>query len=183
VLSVVNNLGDFSRRVLRVSTLLRVLWLAVAALHIWLILRRCINGDWHTFADYLRAALCLVAVGYATLKVWHVTTVFDNEPRRAWIFSLVLLLGHAFASQPGDSARALQHGDTAPWVAALAILPAVGGVLLLAALIPFVSALAALFAAPLRTVSFVYFRIQDLLRPLCAAFAAPPPLRGPPAFC
>jgi len=100
------------------------LWLAVAALHVWLIARRFATGQWSTPMDDLRAFLCLAAVGYASLKFWRIATLFDAGPRRALTFALILLLGHwAVAAPQNDMAGG--PGASA-FIALIAVLPALG---------------------------------------------------------
>lgn len=116
-----------SRRVMptlfRFSTLVRLLWIAVAALHVWLIARRLETGVWLAPAALAKLALCAAAVAYCSLKVWRVATVFDSAPRRVIAFTLLLVLGHWAIATPQTRQAALEH---APLIAlsTLAILPA-----------------------------------------------------------
>ena len=82
------------RRLVRPSNLARGLWLLVGALHVWLIARRLAGGDFASLVDWVRMVLCVVAVGYASLKFWDVATILDASPRRAVAFALVLIVGH-----------------------------------------------------------------------------------------
>jgi hypothetical protein len=109
-------------RLFRISGLIRLLWVAVAALHAWLLVERLFTGALQGPMDYVKAFLCLAAIGYATLKVWQIATFFDSKPRRVVAFTLLLMLGHWLVASPQDRTAVLEH---APSVAllTLAILP------------------------------------------------------------
>ena len=115
------------RRGVRLSTIARTLWLMVAALHIYLITRRFAVGDWSTLLDYVRAALCLAGVGYASLKFWRIATIFDSSLRRALTFGLILLLGHWVIAAPSHDAAG---AEAARFAALIAVLPVLGATLL-----------------------------------------------------
>lgn len=117
------------RRLARPSSVVRALWLAVAALHAWLVLRRVVCGDWGSMLDAVRGALCLGGVFYGSLKFWRIATVFDAAPRRAVAFALVLLLGHWLLAAPAQSDA---PGSRAPIAAVLIVAPALGASLALA---------------------------------------------------
>jgi hypothetical protein len=79
---------------LKPSFWLRFMWIAVAALHAWLILCRCLNGHVESLTDISIVLLCVIAIWHASRKVWRIATIFDSKPRRAVIFALTLLFGH-----------------------------------------------------------------------------------------
>lgn len=122
-----------ARRAARPSVVLRTLWLAVALLHAWLVVRRWAPITAVTVQDLLISLLCLVGVGYASLKFWRLSTIFDDRPRRALIFCLVLVLGHVVIDAPQSGEESLfspaQHGLMA------AVLPVMGLSLLTLALV------------------------------------------------
>ena len=120
------------RRWARISWLVRVLWVAVVALHAWLLLRRMIGGEWTGLMDYVRAGLCVVAVGYATLKVWRVATIFDSAPSRAWLFALTLLIGHGMIAGPVTMSSLLAAQSGMSVTTMLVVVPTLGAAALLA---------------------------------------------------
>jgi hypothetical protein len=117
------------RTALRLSTVARTLWLLVAALHVYLIIRRVAVGDWTTPLDYARAALCLLGVGYASLKFWRIATLFDSNLRRALAFGLLLFVGHWVIAQPVHAPAGGTDGQ-ANLMALIAVLPALGASIL-----------------------------------------------------
>lgn len=120
------------RRWARISWLVRVLWVAVAALHAWLILRRVVGGEWTGLMNCVRAGLCLVAVGYATLKVWRVATIFDSAPRRAWLFAFTLLVGHGMVAGPVTQSVLVAAQSGMSVTTMLVVVPTLGAAALLA---------------------------------------------------
>ncbi|HOE96499.1 MAG TPA: hypothetical protein PLS90_06535 [Candidatus Sumerlaeota bacterium] len=123
--------APFSPALRRPSALLRALWLAVALLHGWLIAERFVLGAWGAPMDWLRALLCVAGIGYATLKFWRISTVFDQEPRRALIFAFILVLGHFWIAPPETQTAYLNHAEQTA-ASLLIVVPAVGLALLLA---------------------------------------------------
>ena len=121
----------FLRRCARLSVLARVLWLAVALLHAYLIMRRIAVGEWAGLLDWLRATLCLAGVGYASLKFWQVATVLDSAPRRVLAFGLILMLGHWMLAVPDQENALLSPTTAAGATAVLSIVPSLGVALLL----------------------------------------------------
>ena len=89
-----------SRWLGRPSTWIRIVWMLVAVLHGWLILRRLAMGDYLGVGALVKMTLCLAAIVYTSLKFWKITTIFDDEPRRALVFALALLVGHWAISPP-----------------------------------------------------------------------------------
>lgn len=116
---------------LRLSTLMRGAWFSVALLHGWLIIDRILDGSWAGFGGWLRAALCLAAIYYSTLKCWRVFTVFDNVPRKVFVTAIVLVLLHWMLAIPTPQA---QHETAAPWQSTVLIIlvPVMGALLGLA---------------------------------------------------
>lgn len=110
-------------RVTAVGFAIRLAWLAVAALHVWLIAERALELRFGGAMDYLRAGLCLLGVVYATWKFWRRPTVFDSTPRRAWSFALALLLGHWLIAPPGEAPAVADKG-LVPAAVILVITPA-----------------------------------------------------------
>lgn len=119
------------RRCIRPSSVARALWLAVALLHVWLVLRRVALGELTNPLDALRAGLCLLGVGYASLKFWQVATIFDSAPRRAFAFALILVLGHWVIAEPSQQGNLADSTGKAPVAAILVIAPALGAVCLM----------------------------------------------------
>jgi hypothetical protein len=119
------------RCVARPSTVARTLWLAVAALHGWLVLRRVATGELAGVMDALRALLCLGGVAYASLKFWRVATWFDSAPRRALAFAMILLLGHWLIAAPGQADQLFGPRSTLNAAAVLVMAPALGAALLM----------------------------------------------------
>lgn len=76
------------------STYIRGLWLAVVALHAWLFARRIIEGEWLGGLNQARLVLALAACIYGAVKMWRPATFLDDSPRKAWAFALLLILGH-----------------------------------------------------------------------------------------
>jgi hypothetical protein len=109
------------RRWARPSTAIRLAWLAVVALHVWLVARRVGAGEWGTAVDVARGTLCAAGVAYASLKFWSISTVFDNRPRRAMAFLLVVTLGHA-AWHPAAETMTSGTVPGAPPVQAVAVM-------------------------------------------------------------
>jgi hypothetical protein len=125
---------DFLKNLLRPGRLswwIRGLWLAVALLHGWLALRHLAADTGIAAMDLLRSVLCLGAVGYATLKIWRVATVFDDAPRRAVAFALLLAVLHWGVSVPQDPASAAGHNQPAPLAVMLVLTPTLTLALLL----------------------------------------------------
>ena len=120
------------RRAMRPASLIRALWIAVAALHAWLIVARVINGEWAGLMDLIRAALCLVAIGYASLKFWDIATIFDRGPRRALTFTLILILGHFLVASPHGNLQSFQQPIATTAASILVILPVLSAALILA---------------------------------------------------
>ncbi len=116
----------------RISWLVRVLWVVVVVLHAWLFLRRMVGGEWTGLMDYVRAGLCLVAVGYATLKVWRIATIFDSAPRRAWVFAFTLLIGHGMIAGPVTQSSLLAAQSGMSVTTMLMVVPTLGAAALLA---------------------------------------------------
>ncbi len=121
------------RRLVRFSTLLRALWLAMALLHVWLIARRLWLGELGGLLELTRGALCLAGVAYCSLKFWRVATFFDSQPRRAIAFGLALLVGHVLIAPPGTQSLLDPTGMqlttvlvTAPLLLALGLVAAAG---------------------------------------------------------
>lgn len=117
------------RRSVRPSGIARAVWLAVALLHVWLVLRRIGLGQLSNPMDFARAGLCLAGVGYASLKFWQVATIFDSAPRRAFAFGLVLLLGHWLVVVPGPDGDPLRQARR-PLATIVVLAPAMAAVLL-----------------------------------------------------
>lgn len=118
------------RRTLRWSSLARLLWLVVAALHAWLVLRRFALAEWSGTLNAVRGVVCLGGVFYGSLKFWQVATVLDSAPRRALAFALVLMLGHWILATPVQA-----EGPAATPLSAAAVLmvaPVLGAGLILA---------------------------------------------------
>jgi predicted membrane protein len=113
----------------RPSTLLRLAWLLVAGLHVWLVARRLATVELATAGDMARAVLCLAGVAYASLKLWSVSTVFDARPRRAVAFFLILALGHMALTGPATRAR---MADKAPAAMQVMLVASVAAVVVLA---------------------------------------------------
>jgi hypothetical protein len=123
---------DRLRRVARPSTIARAAWLIVAAVHVWLVLERCLTGEWATPLDFTRAALCLAGVAYASLKFWRIATIFDSSLRRAVACGLILLIGHWVIAPPAGDAGPAAASDV---TALIAVVPALGAALLAALLL------------------------------------------------
>lgn len=112
------------RRLLAPSAIARVLWLTVALLHASLIVRRFASGDGVELINLVRSLLCLIAIGYASLKFWRIATVFDANPRRALVFGLIVLLGHVAITPPASADSLLASPTHVEFSLGIAVLPA-----------------------------------------------------------
>jgi hypothetical protein len=117
------------RVLFRPSAILRAAWLGVLLLHVWLVGRRIVAGEWTTAPDLLRGFFCVVGVGYASLKFWQISTVFDDRPRRMLAFLLLLAFGH-WAMLAPDGRLPLPTDSQS--IRAVVVLPSVVGLLALA---------------------------------------------------
>jgi hypothetical protein len=100
-------------------------------LHAVLVARRVISGEWAGTLNAVRGWLCLVGVGYCSLKFWRVATIFDAAPRRALAFALLLLLGHWLLAPPARSETPFANSPYGV-TAVLFVVPALGAGLALA---------------------------------------------------
>ena len=87
-------MNNIFRLLAKPSTYIRGLWLAVVALHAWLFTRRLIEGDWLGGLNQARLILALAACIYGAVKMWRPATFLDDSPRKAWAFTLLLIIGH-----------------------------------------------------------------------------------------
>lgn len=118
------NLLSFLRRASCPSSAVRVLWLSVAILHGWLAMRRVWLDDTAGLLDFARTVLCLMAVGYASMKVWSFATILDAAPRRALAFGLLMIVLHWGVSAPQASLAAAAGTGTSHFPALVLVLPA-----------------------------------------------------------
>ncbi len=105
----------------QLSSIVRLLWIAVALLHGWLAMRRVVSGEWLTFPDMARLLLGVTGTAYCTVKVWRVSTIFDAEPRRAIMFALLLVLTHWLVTPPANPVDTFLDAPIAVLVAAPAL--------------------------------------------------------------
>lgn len=112
------------------AAVIRLLWMAVAGLHLWLVMRRGLLGDLNSLFDWLKALLCAAGAGYATAKVWRVATVFDSSPRRAWTFAFVVVLGHWILMGTNPETAFDPQPMQAPIAVVIAVVPMMGALAL-----------------------------------------------------
>ncbi|MCL5271260.1 MAG: hypothetical protein M1457_12090 [bacterium] len=169
------------RRLARPSNVARAVWLLVAALHVWLVARRIVSGDVSSLLDLSRTLLCLAAVGYASLKFWHVATILDSSPRRALAFGLILFVGHWLINPQLLDPTAPDAAAAVNITMVAAILPAIGAALMVLAIALRGSAPTAL-GAGLRRLLPRFTTCETAHLPLIVARRATRLYRRPPPY-
>lgn len=94
IVECAKGMDNILRLLIKPSTYIRAMWLAVAALHAWLFARRLIEGEWFGGMNQARLVLAMAACIYGAVRMWRPATFLDDSPRKAWAFALLLIIGH-----------------------------------------------------------------------------------------